>query len=107
MPSLFSTNLLRCPVCKKADPHCVEAPHCPRCGCDLTKSADAHATACQHTIAAAACLRTGDSAEALEYAAYAWSLAHLPEIPPLACLAALRSRNFTELAFWRARISTS
>lgn len=103
MPDPFPTTLHRCPVCKKTDPYREEAPHCPRCGCDLTKSAAAHAAACQHTIAAAASLRAGDSVEALEYAAYAWSLAHLPSIPPLACLAALHSRNLTELALWRAR----
>jgi uncharacterized protein (DUF983 family) len=102
MPDPFPTALHRCPVCKKTDPHTREAPNCPRCGCDLTQSAAAHAAARQHTIAAAANLRVGDSAAALEHAAHAWSLAHLPAIPPLACLASLHSRDLTRFAFWRS-----
>lgn len=105
MPAQFPTALPRCPVCKKTGPLSGEqAPRCPRCGCDLTKAAAAHSAACQHTIAASASLRAGDPAESLEHAAYAWSLAHLPAIPPLACLAALRSRNLPELALWRSRL---
>ena len=103
----FSATLRRCPVCKKTDPYSDEAPNCPRCGCDLTKAAAAHAAACQHTVAAAASLRAGDSAESLEHAAYAWSLVHDPAIPPLACLAALHSRNLTDLALWRSRLSNA
>ncbi len=105
MPDSFPTALRRCPVCKKTDPYSDEAPNCPRCGCDLTKVAAVHTAACQHTIAAATSLRAGDSAEALGHADYAWSLAHHPAIPPLACLAALHSRNLTDLALWRSRLS--
>ncbi len=105
MPFPFPTTLPRCPICKKTAPYSGEAPNCPRCGCDLTKAAASHAAACQHTIAAAASLRAGDSAESLEHAAYAWSLSHLPAIPPLACLAALSSRNLEDLALWRTRLT--
>ena len=107
MSGTFPTSLSRCPVCKKADPFSPWAPHCPRCGCELTKPAAAYAAARQHTIAAAASLRTGNYADALEYAAYAWSLAHLPAIPPLACLAALHSRQLPDLALWRTRITAT
>ena len=105
MPGTFTTALRRCPVCKKTDPFSTEAPHCPRCGCDLTKAAAAHAAACQQTIAAAACLRAGDYEDALERAAYAWSLARLPAIPPLACLAALHARQLQDFALWRTRLT--
>lgn len=104
MPGTLSTHLRQCPVCKKADPFTPGAPNCPRCGCDLTQAAAAHAAARQHTLAAAASLRGGDYQDALEYAAYAWSLARLPAIPPLACLAALHSRQLAELALWRTRL---
>jgi predicted amidophosphoribosyltransferase len=104
MPGTFPTTLRQCPVCKKADPFTPEAPHCPRCGSDLTKVAAAHAAARQHTIAAAASLRAGDYQDALGHADYAWSLARLPAIPPLACLAALHSRQLPDLALWRARL---
>jgi predicted amidophosphoribosyltransferase len=104
MPGPFSSHLRQCPVCKKADPVTPATPHCPRCGCDLTKATAAHAAARQHTIAAAASLRAGDYQDALEYAAYAWSLARLPAIPPLACLAALHTRRLTDLALWRTRL---
>ena len=104
MPGPLTTTLRQCPVCKKADPFTPAAPNCPRCGCDLTKSAATHAAARQHTIAAAASLRAGDFQDALEYAAYAWSLARLPAIPPLACLAALHSRQLSDLALWRSRL---
>jgi len=104
MTDTLPTHLRQCPVCKKADPFTPGAPHCPRCGCDLTKSAAAHAAARHHTIAAAASLRAGDYQDALEYAAYAWSLARLPSIPPIACLAALHSRQLPDLALWRARL---
>ena len=107
MSGTFPTSLSRCPVCNKADPISPVAPHCPRCGCDLTKPAAAYDAARQHTIAAAASLRTGNYADALEYAAYAWSLAHLPAIPPLACLAALHSRQLPDLALWRTRITAT
>lgn len=105
MPAPFPTTLSRCPVCKKADPYREEAPNCPRCGCDLSKSAAAHAAAQYHINAAATSLREGDSEDALTQATYAWSLAHLPAIPPLACLAALHTRDLTELALWRSRAS--
>lgn len=107
MPDTFPTELSRCPVCKKADPFSPSAPYCPRCGCDLTKAAAAHAAARQHTIAAAASLRAGEHADALEHAAYAWTLARLPAIPPLACLAALHSRQLPELALWRTRLASN
>jgi hypothetical protein len=48
-------------------------------------------------------LRGGDYQDALDHAAYAWSLARLPLIPPLACLAALHSRQLADLALWRSR----
>ncbi len=106
MPATFTTVLRRCPVCKKTDP-CSSGPtHCPRCGCDLTRAAAAHAAALHHTMAAASCLRASDYQDALEHAAYAWSLARLPTIPPLACLAALHSRQLPDLALWRARLTT-
>ncbi len=105
MPAPFTSTLQRCPVCKKTDPYREAAPICPRCGCDLSKAAAAHGAACQHAIVAAASLRAGDSAECLEHAAYAWSLAHLPAIPPMACLAALHCRDLTDLALWRSRLS--
>lgn len=104
MPAPLPTHLRQCPVCKKADPFTPESPHCPRCGCDLTKSAATHAAARQHAIAAAASLRAGDYQDALGHADYAWSLARLPAIPPLACLAALHSRQLPDLALWRARL---
>lgn len=107
MSDTFPTTLSRCPVCKKAAPFSPEIPNCPRCGCDLTKAAAAHAAARQHTIAAAASLRAGDYADALEYAAYAWTLARLPAIPPLACLAALHSRQLPDLALWRTRLAAT
>lgn len=103
MTGSFSTALRRCPVCKKTDPFSSESTHCPRCGCDLTKAAAAHAAAHQHTHAAATCLRAGNYQDALEHATHAWSLARLPTIPPLACLAALHSRQLTDLALWRTR----
>lgn len=106
MLGAFPKNLSRCPVCKKTDPFSAESPHCPRCGCDLTQSAAAHAAARQHTIAAAASLRAGDHEDALGHAAYAWSLARLPAIPPLACLAALHSRQLHELALWQTRLAS-
>lgn len=107
MPGTFTTQLRQCPVCKKADPYTPGAPHCPRCGSDLTKSAAAHAAAQQHIAAAAANLRAGLYQEALDHAEYAWALAHLPAIPPLACLAALSSRRLTDLALWRSRLKTA
>lgn len=103
MPGPLPTTLLRCPVCKKTDPLRPGASNCPRCGCDLTKSAAVHAGAHHHTLAAAASLRGGDYQDALDHAAYAWSLARLPLIPPLACLAALHSRQLADLALWRSR----
>lgn len=106
MPGTLTTALPRCPVCKKADPFRSESPHCPRCACDLTQAAAAHAAAHHHTHAAAACLRAGDYQDALEHAAYGWTLAHLPTIPPLACLAALHSRRLPDLALWRTRVTT-
>lgn len=106
MPSTFATALRRCPVCKKTDPCSTESTQCPRCGCDLTRAAAAYAAAHQHTVAAAACLRAGDYEDALRHAAYAWSLARLPTIPPLACLAALHSRQLPDLALWRTRLTT-
>jgi hypothetical protein len=105
MSTAFSNTLPRCPVCKKTDPCSEGSSNCSRCGSDLTKAAAAYAAACQHTIAAAASLRAGDSAEALGYAEYAWTLYHLPAIPPLACLAALKSRNLADLALWRTRFT--
>ena len=107
MPGTFTTQLRQCPVCKKVDPCTPGAPHCPRCGSDLSKPAAVHASAQQHTTAAAASLRSGLYQDALDHAAYAWALAHLPAIPPLACLAALHSRRFTDLALWRTRIKTT
>ena len=104
MPGTLITQLHQCPVCKKADPYTPSAPQCPRCGCDLTKSATTHAAAQQHTIAAAASLRIGSYQDALDHADYAWSLHHLPSIPPLACLAALHARQLTDLARWRSRL---
>ena len=104
MPDPISATLSRCPVCKKTDPYREETPRCPRCGCDLTKCAAAHTTAGQHARVAALCLRAGESLDALEHAAYAWSLARLPAVPPLACLAALHSRNLSALALWRSRL---
>ncbi len=105
MTSVFSTRLRQCPVCKKTDPLAGDSATaaCPRCGCDLTKPAAAHAAACHHAVTAAAMLRARDYDEALEHAGYAWSLAELPVIPPLACLAATLSRRLPELALWRAR----
>ena len=105
MPATFPTRLRQCPVCKKTDPlgGCGAPPACPRCGCDLTKPAAAHAAARLHTATAAALLRSRDYEDALEHAAYAWSLAKLPVIPPLACLAAALSRRPPDLALWRAR----
>lgn len=105
MRSTFSVTLERCPVCKKARPLADGAANCPRCGCDLTKSVAAHTAAHHYTMAAAASLRAGDSADALENAAYAWTLAQLPTIPPIACIAALHSRQLTELALWRSRLT--
>lgn len=106
MPATFPTALQRCPVCKKPDPCANGLSSCPRCGCDLKKSTAAQAAAYQYTKIAATCLRDGDFADALANATYAWSLAHLPAIPPLACLAALHSRQLADLAIWRTRLAT-
>ena len=106
MHNTFASGPGRCPVCKKADPFSPESPTCPRCHCDLTKTAAAHASAHQHSIAAAACLRARHYEDALEHAARAWVLARLPAIPPLACLAALLSRRLPDLALWRSRLTT-
>lgn len=107
MPDSLPTTLSRCPVCKKTDPLGPDSPACPRCGCDLTKSGTAHAAARRHTLAAAASLRAADYDDALEHAAYAWSLACLPAIPPLACMAALLARRLPDLARWRTRLPSS
>jgi len=103
MPAPFPNTPDRCPVCKKTDPIGPGSKSCPRCGCDLAQTAAAHAAARRLTLETARALRAGNPAAALESAARAWTLAHLPEIPPLACLAALHARQLHDLARWRTR----